>query len=502
MFAFRSIDRDASRVLGRGMTHVAIIGGGASAVSVLAHLTLGATDRVTTLSHQSFGPGRAYGELEESALLNRPTYKMSVSNHDPVSFVTWLDEKHPRENREYVPRRVYGDYLADYARAIKLDAAFEYSQISCDVVDVVPAGSGYKVCFEDNNGGRSSLDADKVVLALGAIVPGDPYGLNGSEGYFADVYPISKWLDYSAGAGEVAILGSGLSGVDAALAATGASSTTHVTLYSRRGVAPDVRSPIFNIRPDSSLVAYIQEHSDSGFKIAHLQQLMKSLCAKHDIDSKRLADAIELLRREPESRFADMNDAPHSVDAAVQGCILDLAQNYITPAWALMDKECRKEFLDSYHTVFQSFANPLPPETGRAIGRLCRTGRLSFRAGLESVTRTDGHWKLTCNGGSQVADIVVNSTKTTTGQLAPEANTLIQNMIRRGMVAENSSGGFEINPETNRVISSDGGELLGMFAIGECTVESLYYISAMTKIRNRAQAIARSICSPNEVYCG
>ena len=75
-------------------------------------------------------------------------------------------------------------------------------------------------------------------------------------------------------------------------------------------------------------------------------------------------------------------------------------------------------------------------------------------------------------------------------------------MIRRGMVAENSSGGFEINPETNLVISSDGGELLGMFAIGECTVESLYYISAMTKIRNRAQAIARSICSPNEVYCG
>lgn len=86
------------------MTHIAIIGGGASAVSVLAHLDLDRNDVVTVLSHHRLGPGRAYGEREKSALLNRPTYKMSVSNHDPNSFVSWLDRHHPNENREYVPR--------------------------------------------------------------------------------------------------------------------------------------------------------------------------------------------------------------------------------------------------------------------------------------------------------------------------------------------------------------------------------------------------------------
>lgn len=47
------------------MTHIAIIGGGASAVSVLAHLNLERGDAVTVLSRHSPGPGRAYGGGKE-----------------------------------------------------------------------------------------------------------------------------------------------------------------------------------------------------------------------------------------------------------------------------------------------------------------------------------------------------------------------------------------------------------------------------------------------------
>lgn len=86
------------------MTHIAIIGGGASAVSVLAHLNLERGDAVTVLSRHSLGPGRAYGERNKNALLNRPTYKMSISNYNKNSFVSWLDSRYPNENREYVPR--------------------------------------------------------------------------------------------------------------------------------------------------------------------------------------------------------------------------------------------------------------------------------------------------------------------------------------------------------------------------------------------------------------
>ncbi len=54
------------------MTHIAIIGGGASAVSVLAHLNLERGDAVTVLSRHSPGPGRAYGGKEQERTPQSP----------------------------------------------------------------------------------------------------------------------------------------------------------------------------------------------------------------------------------------------------------------------------------------------------------------------------------------------------------------------------------------------------------------------------------------------
>ncbi|MDK4327148.1 FAD/NAD(P)-binding protein [Corynebacterium propinquum] len=477
------------------MTHIAIIGGGASAVSVLAHLDLDRNDVVTVLSHHRLGPGRAYGEREKSALLNRPTYKMSVSNHDPNSFVSWLDRHHPNENREYVPRFFYGEYLKDYVQEVEASSAFRFSNIECDVKSLVKKNDGYAVEFQDARGEQVSIEVDQVVLALGAIVPGNPYDLVNDGGYFSDVYPMSNWVNTSASSKDVAVLGCGLSAFDAVLAAANASRETRITLYSRRGVAPDVRSPVFNIKPDPSLMAYIESCSDAGIGMEQFYQLVERLCAKHEITLPRLMRAIDLLRRDPEQRFSDMYDAPASVDSAVQGYVLDLAQNYITPAWALMDDACRESFLNSYHTVFQSFANPIPSETGRAIGRLCRTGRLRFRSGIQAVSKAGNLWNLECADTTDTVNMVVNTTKTTFGVLAPEADYLIRNMVECGLVARDPFGGILINPLTNRVVSPNGYENEGLFAIGECTVGSLYYISAMTKIRNRAQSIACALAA-------
>ncbi|MBG9329571.1 FAD/NAD(P)-binding protein [Corynebacterium belfantii] len=475
------------------MTHIAIIGGGASAVSVLAHLNLERGDAVTVLSRHSPGPGRAYGGRNKNALLNRPTYKMSISNYNKNSFVSWLDSRYPNGNREYVPRFFMVSTLKTIYKQLSLARPSDFIKLECDVKRVTKNNNGYVVEFQNASGKQISIDVDQVVLALGSIVSGNPYNLMNGGGYFSDVYPISNWVGMSAISKDVAVLGCGLSAFDAVLAAANASQKTYITLYSRRGIAPDVRSPVFNIEPDPTLLTYIDSCADSGIGDKEFYQLMESLCVKHKITLPRLTRAINLLRQAPERRFSDMYDAPRSVDSTVQGCILDLAQNYITPAWAFMDDDCRENFLNTYHTVFQSFANPIPPETGRAIGRLCRTGRLRFRSGIQAVFKDGGLWNLECAGTTDKANIVVNTTKTTAGALAPEADCLIRNMIECGVAADSPFGGILINPLTNRVIAPNGYENEGLFAIGECTVGSLYYISAMTKIRNRAQSIARDL---------
>ncbi|MBG9350675.1 FAD/NAD(P)-binding protein [Corynebacterium belfantii] len=246
------------------MTHIAIIGGGASAVSVLAHLNLERGDAVTVLSRHSPGPGRAYGGRNKNALLNRPTYKMSISNYNKNSFVSWLDSRYPNGNREYVPRFFYGEYLKDYIQTIESSSTFRFHKIECDVKRVTKNNNGYVVEFQNASGKQISIDVDQVVLALGSIVSGNPYNLMNGGGYFSDVYPISNWVDMSAISKDVAVLGCGLSAFDAVLAAANASQKTYITLYSRRGIAPDVRSPVFNIEPDPTLLTYIDSCADSG----------------------------------------------------------------------------------------------------------------------------------------------------------------------------------------------------------------------------------------------
>ena len=50
---------------------IAVVGGGAAAISVLVALARGNPEEVTVVSDQPPGPGRAYAEPSSSALLNR-----------------------------------------------------------------------------------------------------------------------------------------------------------------------------------------------------------------------------------------------------------------------------------------------------------------------------------------------------------------------------------------------------------------------------------------------
>ena len=101
---------------------------------------------------------------------------MSVSNHDPNSFVSWLDRHHPNENREYVPRFFYGEYLKRLRAEVEA-IGFPFFNIECDVKSLVKKNDGYAVEFQDARGEQVSIEVDQVVLALGAIVPGNPYDL-------------------------------------------------------------------------------------------------------------------------------------------------------------------------------------------------------------------------------------------------------------------------------------------------------------------------------------
>ncbi|MBL8970694.1 MAG: FAD/NAD(P)-binding protein, partial [Myxococcales bacterium] len=125
----------------------------------------------------SFGPGLAYGVAAGSAgalhLLNTPAGRMSAFAADPEHFVRWAQGRGlAATGGSFLPRAVYGAYLAELLRAAGACPAGQVTGpgIACltgQVVAVEPAAAGVLVRLAD---GRR-LDFDRAALCVGNLPP-------------------------------------------------------------------------------------------------------------------------------------------------------------------------------------------------------------------------------------------------------------------------------------------------------------------------------------------
>jgi uncharacterized NAD(P)/FAD-binding protein YdhS len=166
---------------------------------------------------------------------------MSALSDDPGHFLRWARLKFGRELEpcSFLPRREYGRYLgAILHRAVASTAKGRLLWKKDEAEAVCETGDG-KIEIRLRSGG--TVVADKVVLALGNFPSSDPH-LPGRSNHADRAYFSSPWWGESfAGVSRlqsVLLLGSGLTGVDAAVALRdqGFSGTIH--MLSRRGLLP------------------------------------------------------------------------------------------------------------------------------------------------------------------------------------------------------------------------------------------------------------------------
>lgn len=220
---------------------LAIIGGGFSGAS-LTGAVLGAcgAETLVVLIERSGDPGRgaAYGTKCSGHLLNVPAQNMSAIADDAEHFLRWarLHYDSRVEPGDYVPRRVYGQYVEaalSEARATtaagfewKRDGAIAIKQI--DGKAEITLGSGSKVL------------ADRVVIALGNFPPANPRFPGQKEA--SSLYIANPWsataLEGVADDGSVLLVGSGLTSVDVAIALRERGFKGKVHLLSRHGLLP------------------------------------------------------------------------------------------------------------------------------------------------------------------------------------------------------------------------------------------------------------------------
>ncbi|RJF80677.1 hypothetical protein D3874_26630 [Oleomonas cavernae] len=228
---------------------IAIIGAGFTGAQLTLELLRRAPRGTTILLFERsgvFGPGLAYSTVHAGHLLNVRAANMSALEDDPSHFLRWLWARDlpeqpassiPPSGHAFVPRGIYGQYLAEALAEAERDAhpRVVVERLSRQVVNIDETEDG--VFLRLAEGGE--VAADLAVLATGNNPPAWP-GPDGIE----DVAParlIADPWDDSAIArigpdDPVVILGTGLTTVDVVTLLGQRGHRGQITAVSRRGL--------------------------------------------------------------------------------------------------------------------------------------------------------------------------------------------------------------------------------------------------------------------------
>lgn len=230
------------------MKRITIIGGGATGTLLAVNLINGAGETNQRLEinlierEKTRGRGVAYSATEDFHLLNVPAAKMGAFPDDVEHFHRWLGENgYNFAANDFVPRRIYGEYLHDLLRQTVEDkpSNVSFNVFDDEAVDVSPTEDGAEIFLK--SGAR--ILSDKAILAFGNFAPPHPRSENMDfvrrEKYFQNPWN-SKLFERLKPTDDVFIIGTGLTTTDAILSLHYKNHAGKIFAFSTRGLLPAV----------------------------------------------------------------------------------------------------------------------------------------------------------------------------------------------------------------------------------------------------------------------
>lgn len=341
---------------------IAVIGGGASAALLLAHLARHpqSADLSVDIYDRTgrFARGVAYSTVHDSHLLNVRAANMSAFQEDKDHFANWAagDGYAPTD---FVPRKRYGDYL----HGVLSDAAKNMSVrfIEDDVLSATRAADGYTL--QTAKGAKKAYDA--VVLASGNVRSLRPKVEEGVTGYYDDPWT----ADFAAllKARRIALVGSGLTSVDMVLALAEKGYAGEILIFSRNGLLPASHvDPV----PFASFLSEADEKQSPLFLLHKIRQTARN----SDVPWQAVIDSLR----------------PHT--------------NTIWQNWT--DAQ-RKSFSRRLLTFWNVHRHRMAPQIAQGVQAMILSGQLSvIKGGVVSVAA--GPSLKLVNGEHHAVDAVIN----------------------------------------------------------------------------------------------
>jgi hydroxyacylglutathione hydrolase len=435
-------------------TTIAIIGGGVSGTLTVFHLVRQETPSRVILIDQrpDFGLGLAYSTPSLRHLLNVPAGKISALPDQPNHFLNWLRKNHDPAATEktFAPRAVFGRYIQSL-----LQSTGPIEQEIATVVDVRQQDSGAVLTLDNG----CELRADLIVLATGnfdpAPLPGitkaaSDSGLYRHNAWAAETY---EGLDPDA---PVAIIGTGLTGVDVVLRLRELGHRGRIIAVSRHGIFP-------NRHDDYVPLSSTAIPSDTPTTcVAYLRALRAAI------------------RRGAAWRAA-----------------IDSLRGMTNELWLRLPIAEKKRFRRHLQRRWDVMRHRMAPPIADTIESELRNGTLEIREGhLESVEASPAGAHITVrahdNSERFYADRVINCTGPSMNyRRVPSA--LLQNLFRRGLVTSGPLGtGFHCSQE-GAVIDARGQASEIIFNLGPGRQGDLIESIAIPELRQQAVELASTL---------
>ncbi|MCE7796128.1 FAD/NAD(P)-binding protein [Sphingobium sufflavum] len=441
---------------------IAVIGGGFSGTLLAINLLRHCRGRVLLIEREPdrLGRGLAYGTDNPEHMLNVRASNMSAFPDDLDHFSRWLSadgrEGEKEGTNRFVPRRVYGRYLAEQLHAARAEAPGRLELVDGQVVSANPQGNGQGEGWSLGLADGTVRASDIVVLAQGNFAPGD---LAVFDTLGPDIYFPSPWgqrLTNRLGREDsVLLIGSGLTAIDAALSMEADGFDGRITALSRRGLRP---------RPH----ALVGPHVDR-------------------VDRPR--ETGTALLRAVRNR------------AGVIGWrgAVDELRPYTQDIWRGMSLDDRRRFLRHLRPYWDAHRHRLAPAVDRKICTLQMEGRLNFVAGkIVSATRKGDsariEWRVRGTDLIRVETVrrVINCTGPS-GDIAQNKDALLDHLRRRGLVRQDPLRlGVDVDRQSH-VVDAEGKAHRSLLAVGPMTRAESWEIMAVPDIRRQVWEVARRL---------
>ncbi|SDR75810.1 FAD/NAD(P)-binding protein [Opitutus sp. GAS368] len=454
--------------------HVAVIGGGFSGTMTAVNLARlsPAPLRVTLFNHGSpTGRGIAYGTRRPEHLLNVATRNMSALPDHPNHFLDWLRTRTEyagvpeAELREtFMPRRVYGDYLRGltqhYAKPVDPRAGVEFAVIGDEVLALEAAGDGARLRLA----GGATLDADKVVLATGNEPPADLPGSDTVARHAA--WCANPWLDWETripAAGDIVLLGTGLTTVDAIITLLALDWPGTIHAVSRNGLLPE---------------SHFKGVDDPHFPPASV-----------DLATLGLAGLVRLVGEHcARLRTAGLNPA----------MVVDKMRPHTQRVWGAFTDAERREFIAKHAARWNVLRHRIAPSIHRQVAGALESGRLKItRAAITGVKPLGAKIgvELQDRAGATTlleAALAINCTGPHT-RFSATRSPLLQQLLSSGLAQPDSMDmGIRVEPDFT-VVERSGQRSSFLHAIGPLLRGTLWESVAVPELRGQALRVAQTL---------